>query len=138
VYANNVALPAFARRFCSNRSITPARRAHTSNLQQRVYCCEPMLGQTDRQTDGRTPYRFINPALHIICAKCGMPVIAQNIRKLAARKSNNNDLFSNSLSQYCSPGGDTMGLSVPVPSSRTVIEQRVYCCLIECLNIKQL
>ena len=51
VYANNVALPAFARRFCSNRSITPARRAHISNLQQRVYCCEPMLEQTDGRTD---------------------------------------------------------------------------------------
>jgi len=29
-YADNVALPAFARRCCSNRSISPARRAHSS------------------------------------------------------------------------------------------------------------
>jgi len=31
----------------------------------RFCCCRrPMLGQTDRETDGRTPYRFIDPATH--------------------------------------------------------------------------
>jgi len=44
-YADNVALPAFARRCCSNRSIS------AENLQQRVCCCGPMRGQTDRRTD---------------------------------------------------------------------------------------
>jgi len=38
-YADNLALPAFARR--------------TPLLQ--VCCCEPVLRQTDRRTDGRTP-----------------------------------------------------------------------------------
>ena len=53
-YADNVALPAFTGRCCNNRSKYPARRAHNSNLQQRIYSyyCGPLLGQTDGQTDG--------------------------------------------------------------------------------------
>jgi len=46
-YANDVALPAFARRRCSNRS-TSARRAHSSKP----------------AADGRTPYRLTDPGLH--------------------------------------------------------------------------
>jgi len=40
-----------------------------ANLQQQRVCsCGPVLGQTDRGTDGRTPYRFTNPTLHTTCA----------------------------------------------------------------------
>jgi len=42
-YADNMALPAFARRCCSNRSVSPARRAHR---RLRVH-----VG-TERRTDG--------------------------------------------------------------------------------------
>ena len=68
-YADNVALPAFARRCCSNRYLRPAVPT-TANLQLRVCCCGPMLGQTD----GRTPYRFIDPAEteHIPRRACGI------------------------------------------------------------------
>ena len=34
------------------------------NLQQRMCCCWLMLRQTNGQTDGRTPYRFTDTALH--------------------------------------------------------------------------
>ena len=57
-YADNVALPVFARRFCSNRSLSLV-------LQQRVCCCGPMLGQTDGRTNGRTQYRFIDGAIEM-------------------------------------------------------------------------
>ena len=37
-------------------------------LQRRVCCCGRVLGQTggltDRETDGRTPFRYIDPAAH--------------------------------------------------------------------------
>ena len=72
-YADNVALPAFARRCCSNRSISAA------NLQQRVCCCGPMRGQTD----GRTPYRSTDPGPHTMRA---MPVI--KARQNHTRKKN--------------------------------------------------
>ena len=60
VCADNVALPAFARRCSSNRSISPARRAHSSKpgaagLLRWVVCpCwdRQMERRTDRQTDG--------------------------------------------------------------------------------------
>jgi len=65
-YADNVALPAIARRCCSNRSISPARRAHSSKLV--AAACGGRIGQTDRQTDrrtdGRTPDSCIDPAPH--------------------------------------------------------------------------
>jgi len=54
------------RRPCSNRSISPTRRAHSSKHAAR--CCSGRMGQTDRRTDrrthGRTPYRFMDPAPH--------------------------------------------------------------------------
>ena len=55
-YADNVALPAFARRYLLLAEPTAA------NLQQRVCCCGPILGHTDGRTDGRTQYRSIDPA----------------------------------------------------------------------------
>ena len=67
-YANNVALPAFTRRAplllsaghaAIDRYLLPAELT-AANLQQRVCCCEPML----EQTDGRTPYHYIDPAPH--------------------------------------------------------------------------
>ena len=65
-YADNVALPAFTRHCCSNQLISPARWAHSSK--PATAGLTPMLRQShagsDRQTDGRTPYRFINPAPH--------------------------------------------------------------------------
>jgi len=52
--ADNVALPAFARRrCCSNRSISPARRAHSSKPEAAGLLPLAHAG-TDRQTDGRT------------------------------------------------------------------------------------
>ena len=53
IYADNVALPAFASRCSSNRSMSPAR---------------PMLGQTDGRTHGRTPCRLIDLAPHTMRA----------------------------------------------------------------------
>ena len=53
-------LPAVTRRRCSNRSISPARSAYGH-------------AGTDRRTDGRTPYRFIDPAAHTIMQ--AVPVI---------------------------------------------------------------
>jgi len=65
-YADNVALPAFTRHCCSNQLISPARWAHSSK--PATAGLTPMLRQShagsDRQTDGRTPCRFINPAPH--------------------------------------------------------------------------
>jgi len=46
-YADNVALPAFARRCCGNRSISPACRAHSSKP-----AVEDLLPWTDKRTDG--------------------------------------------------------------------------------------
>jgi len=55
-YADNVALPAFARSCCSSRSIS---RSVAAKLQQPVCCCGPMLG--------RTPYRYVeSPPASII------------------------------------------------------------------------
>jgi len=79
-YADNVALPAFARR---TPLLLSARRAAidlyllpaghiAANLQQQVCCSWSMLGQTDEQTDGKTNrhtdggtlYRYIDSAPH--------------------------------------------------------------------------
>ena len=56
--AVNVALLAFAaqRRSCSNRSISPARRAHSSKPAS-AECGRQTMEQTDGQTDGRTDTR---------------------------------------------------------------------------------
>jgi len=61
-----VALPTFARHCCNDRSISPAQRAHG---------CTPAEGLlpwahagTDRETDGQTPYCFIDPAPHTMRA----------------------------------------------------------------------
>jgi len=52
-YADNVALPAFARRCCSNRSIyLLSAGPPAANLQQLFCWCWPVLGQRDGQTDG--------------------------------------------------------------------------------------
>jgi len=61
IYADYMSLPAFARRCCSNQSISPALPIGptAANLQQRVCCCGRTLEQTDGQTDGQTPYRLI-------------------------------------------------------------------------------
>ena len=66
-YADNVALPAFARRGCSNRSASPARRAHSSKPAAAALPLWTHAGtntRTGRGTDRRlrTPYRFIDPA----------------------------------------------------------------------------
>jgi len=63
--ADNIALPAFARRIplllSADRAAIDRYRLPTgpteANQQQRVCCWGPMLGQTDGQADGRTPYR---------------------------------------------------------------------------------
>ena len=46
------------RRPCSNRPISPIRRAHSSKPAGR--CCSGRM----RQTYGRTPYRYIDPGAH--------------------------------------------------------------------------
>ena len=70
-YADNVPLPAFARRCRSNRSISHARAAPQQLiplLQVRAHSSKPaaagLLVWTHAGTDGRTPCRFINPAPH--------------------------------------------------------------------------
>jgi len=66
-YADNEALPAFAPAAATvDRYL---RRAHAANLQQRVCCCGPVLPQTDGRSDGRTPYRFVDPVPHIVRAE---------------------------------------------------------------------
>ena len=51
------------RRPCSNRSISPTCRAHSSK--PAALCCSI---RRMRPTDGRTPYRYIDPAPHIMRA----------------------------------------------------------------------
>ena len=46
------------RRPCSSRSKYPAQRAHSSKPAAMGCCCGPLM----LQTDGRTPYRYIDPA----------------------------------------------------------------------------
>ena len=55
-------MPAFARHCCSNQSISPACRAHSSK--PTTCCCSGRMGQTDR----RTLYRFTDRALQIMWA----------------------------------------------------------------------
>ena len=55
-------MPAFARHCCSNQSISPACRAHSSK--PTTYCCSGRMGQTDR----RTLYRFTDRTLQIMWA----------------------------------------------------------------------
>jgi len=52
-YANNVALPAFARRAAAVRRAAIDRYLLPSGPQQQTSLLWPMLGQTDGQTDGR-------------------------------------------------------------------------------------
>jgi len=60
---------------CSNRSMSPAGRAHSSD----VCGCEQTDrrtdrdGQTDRQTDRRTRVRCIDPAAHTVLGVSAMP-----------------------------------------------------------------
>ena len=49
--------PLAARRCCSNRSVFLPAGPTAANLQHRVCCCGPTLGQTDEPTDGRTDGR---------------------------------------------------------------------------------
>jgi len=59
-YADNVALPAFARRCCCNRSISPARRAHSSKPAATGLLPWARHAGTRRQTDRRkdtVPFR---------------------------------------------------------------------------------
>jgi len=51
-----------ARRCCSDRSASPARLAHSSKS------AAAGLLLWDRQTDGRTPCRFVDPAVHTVRA----------------------------------------------------------------------
>ena len=79
-YADNVALPAFVRltpllQQSIDISWPPGPQPTAANLQQRVCCCEPMLGQTDGQTNGRTPHRFIDPALHTMPGSANKPAL---------------------------------------------------------------
>ena len=56
-----------ARRCCSDRSISPARRAHSSKPAPAGLLLCAHAG-TDGRTDGWTPYGFIDPAPHIMRA----------------------------------------------------------------------
>ena len=51
-------------------AVQRASRTTAANLQRRVSCCGPVLGQTDGQTDRRTPDRCIDPAL---CSRANNP-----------------------------------------------------------------
>jgi len=84
--AVNVALPTFA---AAQNAVAPcccsagcaANKQHllpvgstVTNLPQ--CCCSRQMGQTDRQTDKQTPYRYIDPALHTMRA---MPITEEII-----------------------------------------------------------
>jgi len=58
------------RRPCSNRSISPTRRAHSSKHAAR--CCSGRMGQTDGRTDGHTDgHRTVSwTLLRILCSQC--------------------------------------------------------------------
>ena len=60
---------------CSNRSISPIRRAHSSKPAAR--CCSRWVDQTD----GRTLYRFIDPATHTIVPVTGSQKVAPRCSK---------------------------------------------------------
>jgi len=51
-----------ARRCRRSQSYLLPARPTAANLQQRVCCCGPVLGQTD----GRTPFRYTDPAPHTL------------------------------------------------------------------------
>jgi len=80
---DNVALPAFASRCCcvpgSSRSISPARRTHSSKPAATRSSGFAAVGSpyagTARRTDGRTPDRYIDPGPHSMQA---VPIIAQH------------------------------------------------------------
>jgi len=62
---------------CSNRSISPMRRAHNSKLA--ACCCSGQVGQTDGQID-RPLYCYIDPDLHTMRA---VSITKKNIKILA-------------------------------------------------------
>ena len=70
---------AYARRPCSNRSIYPASRAHSSK--PAACCCSGRIGQicgqTDRRTDGRTPYRTLS-----LSSSASNDIKSQNVRDM--------------------------------------------------------
>jgi len=62
-YANKVALPAFARRCCSNRWISNPPGPQQQTRRTLLQLLNAAEGRMDEQTGGRTPYRFIDPAI---------------------------------------------------------------------------
>ena len=64
-FGDSVALPAFDRRCCCSRSISPAHLAHGSKPAAAGLLLWAHAG-TDRRTEGRTRYRFIDSALHTV------------------------------------------------------------------------
>ena len=69
-YADNVALPAFARRMPplqQSIDIACPPGSTAANLQQRVCCCGRVLGQTNGQIDGH--HTVSQTLLRIICKK---------------------------------------------------------------------
>ena len=90
-YADNVALPAFARRTqrccapCSNLSIPPAGRPHS-----KVCCCGPCWDrQTDRRTDTRQMHRPCpSSTANILCSRrCRIITLAATIAKSVKHRS---------------------------------------------------
>ena len=76
-YADNVPLPAFARRtplLQQSIDISPVSRAPSSKPAAAILLVLARAG-TERRTDGRTPYCFIDPAAHIMRA---MPIKVQH------------------------------------------------------------
>jgi len=78
-YADNVALPAFARCCCcargTSRSIFPARRAHSSKPVAEAFLlyCGPVLRQTDRRTDtvSQDKHLLLEPAVSTVIGSRG-------------------------------------------------------------------
>ena len=48
---------------CSNRSISPMYRAHSSKP---ATLLQQLMNETDRQTDGHTPQRYTDPATYYV------------------------------------------------------------------------
>ena len=91
-----------AHHWCSKRSISPARRAHTSKT-----LAGGLLLLARAGTDGRTPYRFIDPATPTMRA---VPIISW--LRLAARKTQNNNRKSHYLQGTARCGTERNGPNV--------------------------
>jgi len=110
-YADNVALPAFARCCCcargTSRSIFPARRAHSSKPVAEAFLlyCGPVLRQTDRRTDtvSQDKHLLLEPAVSTVIGSRGFSYAVPSIWNklpLDIRNSSSFASFKRNLKTY--------------------------------------